>query len=143
MAPNDNHTTNELCMQHPSKKAITINVGYHNRPTQLLPREVKGNKVTNDISQQIRFHASKEAARKFFTARKTKQWTVECFDKIDWDHLELALKNKPEGYRVWRSKQNLGILRNMSASRKVCRRAPAGSQEPAKLFWIQNILRTE
>jgi hypothetical protein len=99
-----------------AKRAITtaISLGYHNRSTQLLPREdvaliIKGNKVTNNISQPIRFHASKTAARKFFTTRKTKQWTVECFDEIDWEHLELALKNKSEGYKVWRSKQNSGF----------------------------------
>ena len=42
MAPNDNRsTTNELCMWHPSEEINTtaIRVGYHNRPTQMLPRE--------------------------------------------------------------------------------------------------------
>jgi len=66
---------------------------------------IKGNKVTNDITQPIRFHASKTSARKFFTTKKTKQWTEEFFDEIDWEHLELALKNKPDRYKVWRSKK--------------------------------------
>jgi hypothetical protein len=99
-----------------AKGAITtaIRAGYLDRPTQLLPREdvaliINGNKVTNDISQPLRFHESKKSARKFFTNRKTKRWTEECFDEIDWEHLELALKNKPEGYKVWRSKQNSGF----------------------------------
>ena len=118
MAPNEYSTTNELCMRYPAiKRAITtaISSGYHNLPAQLLPREdvaliIKDNKVTNDISQPIRFHhASKTAARKFFTTRKTKHWTEECFDEIDWEHLELALKNKTEEYQVWRSKQNWGF----------------------------------
>ena len=80
----------------------------------MLPREdvaliINGNKVTNDISQPLRFHESKTSARRFLTTKKTKRWTEECFDEIDWDHLELALKNKPEGYKVWRSKQNSGF----------------------------------
>ena len=99
-----------------AKKSITtaIQAGYHNRPTQLLPREdvaliINGNKITNDIAQPIRFHASKTSARKFHTTKKTKQWTKECFDEIDWEHLELSQKNKPETYKVWRSKQNSGF----------------------------------
>jgi len=99
-----------------AKKSITtaIREGYHNRPTQMLPREdvaliINGNKVTNDISQPLRFHESKTSARRFHTNKKTKRWTEECFDEIDWEHLDLALKNKPEGYKVWRSKQNSGF----------------------------------
>jgi hypothetical protein len=99
-----------------AKGAITtaIRTGYLDRPTQLLPREdvaliINGNKVTNDISQPLRFHESKKSARKFFTNRKIKRWTEECFDEIDWENLDLALKNKPEGYKVWRSKQNSGF----------------------------------
>ena len=64
---------------------------------------------TNDISQPLQYHKSKTSARRFFTNKKTKRWTEECFEEIDWEHLELALKNKPEGYKVWRSKQNLGF----------------------------------
>jgi hypothetical protein len=72
-----------------AKKSITtaIRAGYHNRPTQMLPREdvaliINGNKVTNDISQPLRFHKSKTSARRFHTTKKTKRWTEECFDEI-------------------------------------------------------------
>ena len=109
MAPNDDSTTNEVT--HPKRSITTaIKAGYHNRPTQLLPEEdvaliIKGNKVTNDITPQPRrFHArSKTSARKFYTTKKTKHWTKECFDEIDWEHLEQARKNKSDRYKVWRS----------------------------------------
>jgi hypothetical protein len=44
--------------------------GYYDRPTPLLPKEdvaviIWGNKVTDNISSSIRFHASKEVARKY------------------------------------------------------------------------------
>ncbi len=37
---------------------------------------------------------------------KKNPWTNERFDKVDWEHLDLALKNKPDMYKIWRSKQN-------------------------------------
>jgi hypothetical protein len=55
-----------------AKRALTMAIisGYHNRPTQLLPRKVValviwGNKVTGNISSPLRFHASKELARNY------------------------------------------------------------------------------
>ena len=77
--------------------------------TRPRPQEWQFNKVTNNISQPLRFHESKTSARRFHTTKRKKRWTEECFDEIDWEHLELALKNKPEGYKVWRSKQNSGF----------------------------------
>ncbi len=54
-----------------AKQAVTLAMtqGYHDRPTHLLPKEdvavvIWGNKITNDISYPIRFHASKEVARR-------------------------------------------------------------------------------
>ena len=49
--------------------------GYHDRPTQLLPKEdvavvIWGNKITDDVSHPIKFHASKEVARKYLGNRK-------------------------------------------------------------------------
>ncbi len=31
------------------------------------------------------------------------------FDEVDWGHLDWALKNKPDMYKIWRSKQNSGF----------------------------------
>ena len=60
-----------------AKQAVmsAMTQGYHNRSTQLLPKEdvavvIWGNKITNDVSHPIRFHASKEVARKYLGNRK-------------------------------------------------------------------------
>ncbi len=84
--------------------------GSHNRPTQLLPKKdvavvFLGNKITDDISHTIRFKAIKEAARKYWGTKKKILWPNERFDKVDWEHLDLVLKNKPDMYKIWRSKQ--------------------------------------
>jgi len=73
--------------------------GYHDRPTQLLPKEDVavvswGNKITDDISHPIRFHASKEeVARQYLGNRKKNPWLNDQFDEVDWEHLDLAMKN--------------------------------------------------
>jgi hypothetical protein len=93
---------------------IALTQGCHDRPTQLLPKEdvavvIWGNKITDDVSSSIRFHASKEEARRYLGTRKKKPWSNEQFDEVDWEHLELALKTKPDMYKIWRSKQNSGF----------------------------------
>ena len=99
-----------------AKKALTnaIITGYHDRPTQLLPREdvalvIWGNKVTGDISTPLRFHASKEIARNYLRTQTKDTWTNKQFDQVDWENLELALQNKADMYKVWRSKQTSGF----------------------------------
>ena len=99
-----------------AKQAVTSAMmqGYHDWPTQLLPKEdvavvIWGNKITNDISHPIRFHASKEVARNYLGNRKKNPWPNEQFDEVDWEHLDLAMKNKPDMYKIWRSKQNSGF----------------------------------
>ena len=91
-----------------------ISSGYHDRPTQFLPKEdvalvIWGNKITGDISPHLRFHASKEVARKHLTSRRKDKWTSDRFNAVDWEHLDLALKNKPDMYKIWRSKQHSGF----------------------------------
>jgi hypothetical protein len=83
--------------------------GFYNRPTQLLPKgdvavAIWGNKITDDISHTIRFQASKEAARKYWGNEKKNLWLNEKCDEFDWEHLDLALKNKPNMNKTWRSK---------------------------------------
>jgi hypothetical protein len=99
-----------------AKHAVTLAImeGSYNRPTQLLPKEdvpvvIWGNKITNDISHTIRFQASKEAARKYLGIKKKNPWQNKWFGKVDWEHLDLALRNKPDMYKIWRSKQNSGF----------------------------------
>jgi hypothetical protein len=40
---------------------------------------------------------------------KMEKWSNKCFNRVDWEHLELALKNKAHMYRIWRSKHNSGF----------------------------------
>jgi hypothetical protein len=85
--------------------------GSLNKPTQLLPKEdvavvIWGDKITDDISHTIRFQASKEEARKYWGNKKKNLWPNKHFDKVNWEHLDLVHKNKPNMYKVWRSKQN-------------------------------------
>jgi hypothetical protein len=98
-----------------AKKALlsAIISGYHDRPTQILPREdvalvIWGNKATGDISTPSRFHASKELARNYLRTCTRDKWPDKHFDEVDKD-VELALKNKPDMYKVWRSKQTSGF----------------------------------
>jgi hypothetical protein len=99
-----------------AKKAILTAIisGYHDWPTQILPRKdvalvIWSNKVTGDISTPLRFHASKELVRNYLSTRTRDKWSNERFDEVDWEHHELALKNKADMYKVWRSKQTLGF----------------------------------
>jgi hypothetical protein len=85
-----------------SKSTVTTAMieGYYNRPTQLLPKEdvagiIWGNKVTDNISHSIRFHARIEVTRKYLGNEKKKPWPNNRFDKIDWEHLDLLLKKSP------------------------------------------------
>jgi hypothetical protein len=98
------------------KRSVTTVIyhGYHNRPTQLLPKEdvaliIWGNKITGDISSHLRFHASKEVARRYLTSRPRDKWSNNRFGAVDWEHLDLALKNTQDMYRIWRSKQHSGF----------------------------------
>jgi hypothetical protein len=101
-----------------AKRALTLATmeGSCNRPTQLLPKAkedvavvIWGNKITDNISHSIGFQASKEVARKYLGNKKKNLWPNKQFDKVNWEHLDLALKNKPKMYKIWRSKQNSGF----------------------------------
>jgi hypothetical protein len=99
-----------------AKKSITTAIihSYHDRQSQLLPKEdvalvIWVNKITGNILPPLRFHASKEVARKYLATCKKDKWSNERFDVLDWEHLDLALKNKADMYRMWWSKQHLGF----------------------------------
>jgi hypothetical protein len=92
------------------QRAITA--GYISTPTQMLPLEdvaivIWGNKITNDVSHPVRFHASKEVARRILT--DTKKWPQDRFDEVDWEHLDLAMSSKSDMYKIWRSEQHTGF----------------------------------
>jgi hypothetical protein len=96
-----------------AKHALTLALteGSYNRPTQLLPKEdvavvIWGNEITANFSHTIRFQASKEAAKKYLGNKKKNPWPNKQFNKVDWEHLDLALENKTDMCKIWRSKQN-------------------------------------
>ena len=43
------------------------------------------------------------------TSRSKDKWSNDRFDAVDWEHLDLVLKNKQDMYRIWRSKQHSGF----------------------------------
>jgi hypothetical protein len=100
-----------------AKQAVmnTIMKGYHNGLTQILPQEevtliVWGNKIIANISSSLHFHASKSVARKYHIhQRKKGKWTTKQFKKVNWEHLDHALKSRPDNCKVWRSKQTSGF----------------------------------
>jgi hypothetical protein len=70
---------------------------------------VWGDKITGNISDPLRLHASKAVARKYHIHQQKKgKWTQAQFKEVDWDHLHLALKSKADNYKVWQSKQFSG-----------------------------------
>jgi hypothetical protein len=89
--------------------------GYHNGPTQILPRKdvaliVWGDKITGDILGPLRFHTSKLVARKYLTHQQKKnKWMHDQLEEVNWEHLNLALKSKANNYRIWQSKQTFGF----------------------------------
>jgi hypothetical protein len=99
------------------KKAVTnaITNGHIEGPTQILPRKdaaliIWGNKITGDISGSFCFHASKSVACKYhIQQRKKGKRTMEQFEEVDWEHLDLSLKSKANNYKIWQSKQALGF----------------------------------
>jgi hypothetical protein len=106
------YAATQLHLQYTGKKALTnaIISGYHDRPTQLLPRKdvalvIWGNKVTGNISPLLCFHISKELARNYLWNCTRDNWQNKRSDKVNWEHLEQALKNKADMYKIWWSKQ--------------------------------------
>jgi hypothetical protein len=99
-----------------AKKSITTAIihVYHDRQSQLLPKEdvalvIWDTKITGNISPPLRFHASKKVARKYLATCKKDKWSNERFNAVEWEHLDLALKNKADMYKIRQSKQHLGF----------------------------------
>jgi hypothetical protein len=43
------------------------------------------------------------------SAKEKNRWTREQFEEANWENLNLALKNKADMYKIWRSKQASGF----------------------------------
>jgi hypothetical protein len=102
----------------------------------MLPREdvaivIWGNKITGNVSHPVWFHASKEIAQGLIA--DTMKWPHDHFDKVDWEHLDLAMASKSNMYKIWRSKQHTGFLRNQGPGWKILRSQMSG-QEMSQLW---------
>ena len=90
-----------------ANRAITTATlhGYHSRQSQILPKEdvaliIWGSKVTGDILLPLRFHASKEVASQHLGMCRKDKWSNDKFNAVDWEHMDLALKNKTDMYKI-------------------------------------------
>lgn len=95
-----------------SAVARSIHFGQEQRGRQLLPREdtavfIDGKKATSDFAKPIRYGLSKEHAR--VELPQVHHWAPGVFDEVAWEWLDKTLESKPEGYRVWLSKQHTGF----------------------------------
>jgi hypothetical protein len=91
--------------------------------TFLLPFEqlaiiCDGAKITSRVAPVIRFHLGRVDAKKFYTrtiwrvAGSNKgglRWSKTKFESVDWKALEHAIRNKPEDFQLWLSKQAIGV----------------------------------
>ena len=47
--------------------------------------------------------------RQYLGNRKKNSWLNEQINEVDCEHLDLAVKNKPDMYKIWRSNKKLGF----------------------------------
>ena len=94
-----------------AKTAVSrsIRFGPRDRGKQLLPREqaavfVGGSKQTTDFADAVRLEISQDEAKQFLINER--DWTPSQFDQVDWGRLHNTLQSKPQGYRLWLSKQH-------------------------------------
>jgi hypothetical protein len=75
-------------------------------------------KITSQVAPVIRFHLGRVEAKKFYTraiqwvAGSNKGglgWSDTKFESVNWKALEHAIRNKPEGFQLWLSKQAIGV----------------------------------
>ena len=119
---NSSTCNNTLAGQAATIGAVNL-APLHSTKDLLLPREcatvvVDGQKLTSDMSDELRHFLGKEAAHHSFTApqrirRETNigglGWTRAKFDSVDWAALCTGLAGKSEMYGVWLAKQTIGI----------------------------------
>lgn len=76
---------------------------------QLLPGEnsaviVRGEKLTSDLAPDLCYSIGLGSARTFLLNKRG--WSEQQFEAVDWTHLNLCLKSKSPGYRIWLTKQH-------------------------------------
>ena len=74
---------------------------------------VNGNKLTTDVSKEVRFCLGESDARQFYTAPVKKKggglgWSTARFEAVDWRALDKCLASKSDMYGMWLTKQSTG-----------------------------------
>ena len=67
---------------------------------------VNNKKLTGNLGNAIRYEVGKEKARDHLTLNEN--WSNKQFDEVGWDFLHNETKKKPDGYKMWLSKQHSG-----------------------------------
>jgi hypothetical protein len=98
------------------------------RGIQLMPLEkvavvVKGEKLTTDAGQEVRYTLGHKMARKFFTKAIKMNglsntgglgWSEYQFEQVAWKSIDEALRNKPDMFQIWHAKQCIGVCATRS-----------------------------
>jgi hypothetical protein len=93
-----------------------VKINRHLRPEELFPLEtvgvyVRGEKMTSDTGESIRYWAHHQLARNYYQEQNI--LSHEQFDAIDWRSVHNTLHNLPRLFQLWASKHVLGIAGTM------------------------------
>ena len=67
-----------------------------------------GQKAHKRLEQGDKTRGKQRKKAKEFLINECK-WTSEQFDEVDWNMLDVTLEKKPDGYKMWLSKQHTGV----------------------------------
>ena len=102
-----------------SMDAVNRSVPPLSLPFEQTSVVIGGNKMTSDVSEPVRYFLRRVEAKRFFTQAIDIQdngvnrgglgWTNEQFELVDWESLHESLKTRPDMFRIWLSKQCMGV----------------------------------
>jgi hypothetical protein len=72
---------------------------------------VRGEKMTLETGEQIRFWAHHQLAQKFYHEKK--MLSYEQFNEVDWESIHCTLHDLPRLFQVWAAKHVLGVAGTM------------------------------
>ena len=77
-------------------------------PLEVARVYVDGVKQTTDVSKGLSFAMGRAMSRDYRASKKKNPMAIDTFESIDFQALDLALRDKPRMYHVWYSKQTSG-----------------------------------
>jgi hypothetical protein len=106
---------NCIC-DHTAKQQIAIDGAKGATQGRMFPLKpiglfIKGEKLTSETGDQLRFWAHLQLAREFYADQGI--LTNNQFDEIDWRSVHCTLHNLPRLFQVWAAKQVLNIAGTM------------------------------